>query len=194
LAKLTTQTQRLATFSDRILDVYQMETGQLKLQLRPVPVHLLVNQVIEHWQSNLTHSISTRFEETKSPWIWADEKAFESVLNNLIENAIKYSPPYSRIEIIVESTLDKKVLCGVKDQGPGVDRTVQNKIFNRFYRVNAGDSQKVYGHGLGLYIAKNLVELMNGEISVESEPGKGSFFKFTLPLMEESLERENINY
>ena len=189
LTRLITQTQRLATFSDRILDVYQMETGKIKIQLRPIPIHLLVTQIVNQWQTNVSRSISCSFQEKKSPWIWGDEKAIESVLNNLIENAVKYSYPDSKINVIVESPNKNLVICGVKDQGVGISPDLQEKIFERFYRINSGDSQKIYGHGLGLYISKHLVEAMNGNIWVDSEVGKGSYFKFSLPLMEEQNER-----
>lgn len=188
ITKLMTQTKRLATFSDRILDVYQMETGKISIQLRPVPIHLVVNKTITHWQSNITHTITTRFYEEKSPWVWADEKAIESIFNNLIENAVKYSPQNTRIEIIVDKVESGYVKCGVKDQGPGIPENLQEKIFQRFYRIDGGDSQKVYGHGLGLYITKHLVEMMSGEIWVKSEFGKGSYFEFSLPIMEETRE------
>jgi PAS domain S-box-containing protein len=189
ISKLISQTQRLATFSDRILDVYQMETGKFKMQLRPIPIHFLVTQVTAQWQSNITHSISTKFVEEKSPWVWGDEKAIESILNNLIENAIKYSPKNTRVEIIVERPEKGFVQCGVRDQGPGIPEILREKIFDRFYRIDGGDSQKVYGHGLGLYIARYLVEMMGGKIWVnKNEEGKGSHFIFSLPLMEESSE------
>lgn len=186
LNTLMSQTQRLADFSNRILDVYRMETGQMKIQLRPLPVCLLVEKIVNQWQTAATRYTFTLYMPEKPPWIWADEKGFESILNNLVDNAIKYSPPNTRIEVNVDVPGNGFVVCGVRDQGQGIQPRHQSKIFSRFYRVDGGDAQTVYGHGLGLYIAKNLVDVMGGQIWVESEVGKGSYFAFTLPIMEES--------
>jgi PAS domain S-box-containing protein len=193
LDSLKAQTQRLADFSDRILDVYRLETGQMRLQLRPLPVCLQVEELIKSWQvAALHHEITCDLPEN-FPWIWADENAFQSILNNLIENAIKYSPANTKIKIAVQLNYPGFVAIAVEDEGPGITPEYQTKIFERFYRVDGRDSQLVYGHGLGLYISRNLVEAMKGQIWVESEAGRGSRFTFKLPLMEESHEAKNLS-
>jgi two-component system, OmpR family, phosphate regulon sensor histidine kinase PhoR len=194
LDKLTTQTNRLANFSDRILDVYKMETGQLKLQIRPVPIHLLIKKIYQQWRTIVEGRLLLRTYDQDLPWVWADEEALETVINNLVENAIKYSIPDSQIEIIIEPPSEGFILCGVKDQGPGIDSRQINKLFNRFYRIDGRDSQKVYGHGLGLYISRNLIEAMGGKIWVTSSIGNGSYFAFRVPIMEEQREREDFGY
>lgn len=194
LNTLVAQTHRLADFSDRILDVYRLETGQLRLQLRPLPVCLLVEELVKNWQMSASpHSFVANLPK-KSPWIWADENGFKTVLNNLLDNAAKYSPANSTIEVVVKEAPKGYVTCGVKDQGPGVEPDFQTKIFQRFYRVDGRDAQSIYGHGLGLYIAKNLIDEMKGQIWVESEVGKGSFFAFYLPIMEEFYEGEDLSH
>lgn len=185
-SNLMKQTQRLADFADRILDVYRLETGKLGLQLRPLPVCLLVEEIINQWQGpSQQHRFNLQLPQ-KSPWIWADENAFHTVLNNLVDNAAKYSLPGAPIDIIVNEASGGFVTCAVQDYGPGVAPEHQTRIFDRFYRVNGGDAQLVYGHGFGLYMAKNLIEAMKGQIWVESEYGKGSYFAFSLPIMEAS--------
>lgn len=184
LKKLLGQTQRLADFADQFLEVYRIDTGKREFQLRPIPIFLVVDQIVGQWLGLTSRQIQIINSEDRSPWIWADEKAVETVLNNLIENAIKYSPEGSKIEIVVEEPKDGFVTCGVRDQGQGIAPEHMDKIFTRFYRVDGGDAQKIYGHGLGLYLAKSLVESMNGHIWVESEFGKGSYFAFCLQLME----------
>ena len=194
LDNLMVQTKRLADFSDRILDVYQMETGRLNLQLRPLPVCLLVDDLIKQWEiSSGRHTLLLHLPE-KSPWVWADENGFKTVMNNLVDNAVKYSPPNTQIDIYVKQVSKGFINCAVQDQGVGIGPEFQTKIFQRFYRVDGGDSQRVYGHGLGLYIARTLVEAMHGEIWVESEVGKGSYFAFCLPIMEEGSEGKDIDY
>jgi PAS domain S-box-containing protein len=194
LDNLMVQTKRLADFSDRILDVYQLETGRLNLQLRPLPVCLLVDELIKQWEVNSAHHNLMVHLPEKSPWVWADEDGFKTVMNNLVDNAVKYSPPNTKIDIFVKQTPNGFITCAVQDQGLGIGPEFQTKIFQRFYRLDGGDAQRVYGHGLGLYIAKTLVEAMGGEIWVESEVGKGSNFAFCLPIMEEGSEGKNIDY
>jgi PAS domain S-box-containing protein len=189
LTHLMSQTKRLADFSDRILDIYQLETGQRHLQLRPAPIYLLVERIVNHWRSIASHNIQLNFKEEKSPWVWVDENGFETVLNNLIENAVKYSPKNTKIIVTVEKSENSYVTCSVQDQGPGIEPEFHDKIFRRFYRIDGGDSQKVYGHGLGLYLCRNLVELMGGNIWIDSESENGSLFAFTVPMMEEKDDR-----
>ena len=194
LDNLMVQTKRLADFSDRILDVYQLETGRLNLQLRPLPICLLVEDLIKQWEVNAAHHTLTVHLPEKSPWVWADENGFRTVMNNLVDNAVKYSPPNTKIDIYVKQASKGFITCAVQDQGVGIGPEFQTKIFQRFYRIDGGDAQRVYGHGLGLYIAGTLVEAMNGEIWVESEVGKGSYFAFCLPIMEEGSEGKDTDY
>jgi signal transduction histidine kinase len=119
-------------------------------------------------------------------WAWADEQASAVVLDSLIENAVKYSPPGTEIVVSVAAlpgggTAGGGVAISVTDQGPGIPPEQQARIFERFYRSDGSDAQRVYGHGLGLYVARGLVEAMNGRLEVASEPGRGSRFTFTLP-------------
>jgi signal transduction histidine kinase len=182
LGMLMSQTQRLATFSDKILDIYRLETGRMRVQLRPLPVSLLVETVVKHWQNSTTKCTLEMKLPEKSPWVWADEDGFQTILSNLIDNAIKYSPPGTKIEVRVENQQNGHITIGVKDEGPGISPEHQSRIFERFFRVDGRDAQTVYGHGLGLYIARNLIDAMNGQIWVESETGKGSYFAFSLPI------------
>lgn len=183
---LRKQTKRLIDFSDRIMDVYRLENGKLDLQLRPLPISLLVEGTIKHWQGDaLLHRFNLNLPG-KSPWIWADENAFQTVFINLLDNAVKYSLPNTPIDILIKESSPGYVTCEIRDYGPGIAAEYQTKIFERFYRLNGGDSQSVYGPGIGLYIAKSLVQAMNGQIWVQSEIGHGSVFAFSLPIMEES--------
>jgi PAS domain S-box-containing protein len=182
------QSQRLAEFLDRVVDVHRLETGKFTLQIRPLPVSLFVGEVVKQWQimsPDYKMSLATEVGET---WVWADENAFHSVMNNLLDNAVKYSPKGSQIDVRLSNGPHRTVVISVKDQGKGISPEHQPKIFDRFYRVDGGDSQSVYGHGLGLYISKSLVEAMHGMIWVQSDAGQGSRFAFTLPVMETNNE------
>jgi signal transduction histidine kinase len=114
------------------------------------------------------------------PIIQGDETRLRQVLDNLIGNAIKYSP--SGGEIAVEGAFDdESVRVSVSDQGIGLSAEEQARLFERFYRVDSTLSRKTQGTGLGLYLARAIVEAHGGTIRVESEPGHGSTFTFTIP-------------
>jgi len=181
---LSVQSQRLTNFLETIIDVHRLESGQMGLQIRPIPLTLLIEDAIR--QRRLTasqHDIRIDKPE-KNVMIWADENAVLSILNNLLENATKYSPPGSPIEVTVAEQKAGEVVVSIRDHGTGISPENQSKIFERFYRVDGGDAQAVYGHGLGLYITKGLVEKMGGRIWLVSEKGKGSIFSFSLPIVE----------
>lgn len=100
---------------------------------------------------------------------------------NLIDNAVKYSSPDESIQVILEKT-DHHSIIHVRDYGVGIPLQDQNRIFDRFYRVDEARSRSTGGHGLGLAIAKSLVEGMGGSITVRSKPGEGSDFAIVLPV------------
>ena len=196
---LVAESQRLAKFMDGVLNIHHLETAQFEFEIRPVPLAFLLEQTLHHWQTAApTHDI--QFAGPIEPvWVWADENSLILILNNLLDNAVKYSPAGTRIEIGFALATEGKVVLSVHDYGDGIPPEYQARIFERFYRLNGGDAQIVYGHGLGLYITKLLVGAMGGQIWVESEPGKGSRFAFTLPLVGdekdigevESIETQN---
>jgi two-component system phosphate regulon sensor histidine kinase PhoR len=109
-----------------------------------------------------------------------DAIGVDRVLTNLIDNALKYCPENVKITIEAHEVGDKIQIL-VKDSGPGIDNRHLPRLFERFYRVDPGRSREMGGTGLGLSIVKHLVEAMGGEVLVESTPGKGSTFGFTLP-------------
>jgi signal transduction histidine kinase len=189
LETVAVQTDRLADFADRILDLFRMETGELALQPRPLPVSFMLNRAAASWQVALDeHHLSVRVPE-EAIWVEADEDAVHTVLDNLIDNAVKYSPPGTTVAVRAARGENGYARISVEDEGPGIAPERQNRVFERFYRVDGGDSQRVYGHGLGLYIARRLVEAMGGRIWVESEEGGGSRFAFTLPLKPQEEQR-----
>ena len=104
----------------------------------------------------------------------------DTVLDNLIENAAKYSPEGGAIFLDAVEGPPGFITVTASDEGIGVDPAIRERIFDRFYRADASDTQRVYGHGLGLYIVRGLVEAMGGMVWVESTGGQGSRFAFTL--------------
>ena len=118
---------------------------------------------------------------------WADARALEQILGNLLDNAVKYTRPGGRIDVSVEGG-DGLVKIRVSDDGIGIPEGDLGRIFERFYRVDKARSRELGGTGLGLSIVKHLVQSLGGEISVESELGKGSSFTLTLPAVSPGRE------
>ena len=182
---LTNESQRLAQFLDRILDVHELETQQFEVEPRPLPLGFVVENMVEEWRI-LAPDAMISFHKPESPvWVMADENALNSVISNLVENSIKYSREKAEIEVHLEVLSNGQACISVNDHGPGILAEYQPYIFDRFYRVSGSDAQEVYGHGIGLYLTKMLVEAMGGKIRVDSQPGQGSQFYFTLPLLKE---------
>jgi signal transduction histidine kinase len=184
LELLRAQSRRLATFAERTLDVSRLERGQWDLEQRPVPFPLTLHNAVQRWQSIAArHPIQAAAASGGSLWAWADEEAVDTVLDNLIENAAKYSPDGARIVLNAVEGPAGFITVSVSDEGIGVDPEIRERIFDRFYRADASDTQRVYGHGLGLYIVRRIVEAMGGSVWVESTGGQGSRFAFTLHQM-----------
>jgi two-component system phosphate regulon sensor histidine kinase PhoR len=118
--------------------------------------------------------------EEPAPLAWADTRALEHVLLNLLDNAIKYTEAGGRIDIGVRRS-GERVELAVADTGIGIPSRDLPRIFERFYRVDRARTREAGGSGLGLSLVKNLVELLGGEVRAESEPGRGSVFRVFLP-------------
>ena len=114
----------------------------------------------------------------------ADADRLHQVIVNLVDNAVKYSPRDSEVAVTVEVREDREGVVSVRDSGPGIPPEEQSRIFEKFHRLDTGDSKETYGYGLGLYLCRRLVEAMRGRIWVESEPSQGATFRFALPLAE----------
>ena len=187
LETIRSQTQRLAEFASRTLDVSRLDTGRWHLEPRPLPIGLLVADITHEWKVSRPGRTFAIEVQDGPLWAWADEQAAVTALNNLLSNAMKYSPEGTPITVSAARGPDGWVTVTVADQGPGIPVEKQARIFDRFYRVDGGDSQQVYGYGLGLYTARKLVEAMGGRIGVTSEPGRGSRFAFALPAPETAV-------
>lgn len=125
-------------------------------------------------------NISVRIRGEGAPRAFADARAVEQILQNLLDNAVKYSDPGREIEVRVLSD-ESDVRVEVADQGIGIPEADRTRIFERFYRVDRARARDQGGTGLGLSIVKHLVQASGGEVWVDSTPGVGSTFAFTLP-------------
>lgn len=172
--------ERLIRMINDLLNVSRIEAGHA-LELYPEPVDLLpLIQKVVTVQKSYTEKHQITMDADDLPIIVADEDKVDQILTNLISNAIKYSPRGG--EITVSARRDGKgVMFAVKDQGIGIPAEHLPRVFDHFHRVDNRNTRQVGGTGIGLTIAKHLVEAHGGRIWVESEPGKGSTFRFTLP-------------
>jgi signal transduction histidine kinase len=112
--------------------------------------------------------------------VYADENAIDQVIVNLVNNAVKYAPDSKKIKVFIEGN-PNFVKVSVKDSGPGIPGEQLPLLFNRYYQAEAPKHRNP-GLGLGLYISSEIIKQHGGEMGVESEPGKGSTFWFTLPV------------
>lgn len=171
------QVDKVTLLINDLLDFSRSQTGLLQLRLATFDLAELIHESIDFFREEGVHSFL--FEEQKPVLLKADRLRIEQVLINLLGNAVKYSPGGGIISIAVKEE-DNTVVVSVKDEGIGIDKDCLDKMFTRFYRAVASD-YNIPGLGMGLYISKEIIARHNGSISVESEVGKGSLFRFTLP-------------
>jgi signal transduction histidine kinase len=177
---ITEESDRLTHLIDNLLTAARVEAGDIPLSPVPeVPLdRLAADTVVAFGEQTTKHTIETDFAPG-FPLIYADPQWMREVLDNLVANAIKYSPKGGKI--LIRGWFDEaNVYVSVTDEGMGLTEDEQKHVFERFYR--APDKKRmIKGAGLGLYLCKAVVEAHGGQIAVNSEPGKGATFTFSLP-------------
>ena len=173
--------RRMRDLIDDLIDLSRIESGGGAPEPSRVDVVKLAQTLVADAGPRLVHAkIEARVRPASAPAVWADRKALEQVLENLLTNAIRYSDEGSAITIDVEARGDS-VEVSVADTGIGIPEDALDRIFERFYRVDASRSRAIGSTGLGLSIVRHLVQAMGGTIRVESKLGQGSRFRFSLP-------------
>ena len=162
-----------------------MDAERLELEVRRLAVSQLVESCYETAQRRAAEKDLTLSLQLpgRLPDIAGDTRRLQEVLQNLLDNAIQYTLPGGKIVLSSEAKNDE-VIFTVADTGIGIPRSDQPRIFERFYRVDAARSREAGGTGLGLVIAKHLIEVHGGRIWVESEVGEGSQFHFSIPVFD----------
>ncbi|AYQ36421.1 sensor histidine kinase [Runella sp. SP2] len=177
------ETQRLGGHVEKVLQMALLDRGEIKLKPTEVNIHDVIEKVLNNLGVQLEQrqgEIELSFEATNE-LVEADELHLTNILTNLLDNANKYSPEAPHIAVGTYSD-DSFVYVSVSDQGRGMTKEQQTKIFDPFYRVPTGNIHDVKGFGLGLSYVKKMVEAHGGAIEVESKLGKGSTFTVKLPL------------
>jgi signal transduction histidine kinase len=165
-----------------MLDISSTKTNQFRIKIKAVDFPVLLRMVVDELipvAEGKKQSMIMKIESSLA--VEADEQRLEQILNNLLSNAIKFTPQGGRITVKAKKH-NADLVVEIMDTGLGISKEEQQKLFRPYYRVPA-DSRRYNGIGLGLSITKQLVELHGGGIWVESEPGKGSTFAFSIPLV-----------
>jgi two-component system phosphate regulon sensor histidine kinase PhoR len=174
---------RLAVLTDDLLKLARIEAGKLEVQFGPVQLAEVIERCVETSQFKAARKrITLEIDLPPNlPLVYGDASLLRDVVQNLLDNAVQYTPETGRVRISARADQGQAVV-GVDDTGIGIPLTDQERIFERFYRVDAARSREAGGTGLGLSIAKHIVEAHGGRLWVESEVGHGSKFSFSLSL------------
>lgn len=193
LSTIRANVNRMANLVSDLADISRIEAGKLHLEFEAVSVQDVLQEVIR--------TVLTQLEEKEQqiiidlppdlPSVWCDRNRLIQIYNNLISNAIKYSPPEAKIEVHCFETTNPRqeqaqqrvILSSVHDQGVGISPEDQPKIFQKFFRAEDPKVRENPGTGLGLNITKYLVEIQGGQIWFESQLGAGTTFYFTIPIV-----------
>jgi two-component system, OmpR family, phosphate regulon sensor histidine kinase PhoR len=179
------ENQRMNRQVETILKASQLEKQEVELVLKPVNIHEVIKDVVDNFELQLEDK-KGRVElalNAKNDLIEADEVHLSNLVNNLVDNALKYSKENTSPVVKLSTQSNGKKICvKIEDNGIGMNRETLKKIFERFYRAHTGNIHNVKGFGLGLSYVKTMVEAHNGEIKAESVLGKGSTFTVDLPL------------
>lgn len=177
--------ERMIALINDLLNVSRLESGRLKMNFTDVQIADICASVIsemENFARANNVGVVCNINAKTTPLVMADAEKIRQVIQNIINNAIKYTRP-GRQTVQVNAKKEKKALkLWVKDRGMGVPKEQQKRMFERFFRAENAIISQTEGSGLGLYIAKQIVNLHHGDIWMESKEGEGSIFYITLPL------------
>jgi signal transduction histidine kinase len=183
------QVDHLEVLIADLLDVSRLQTGRLSLHCGETDVPQLCQRVVSSMQERVDRQSPGHYcfhctIEPNLPLAWADPDRLRQILVNLLENAVKYSPDGGAIELFAYSLADSpSCMIGITicDRGIGIPHSQQDALFRPFTRLQHPASEQIAGTGLGLYIARCLVEAMNGHIVLHSQQGEGTQVTFTVP-------------
>jgi PAS domain S-box-containing protein len=181
LVQIQGSAERLARLIEDLLSASRIESGQIQMRTATVELPGVIDDVVRHWSGPHGRTFEMDLDEA-CRYVLADRDRLIQVLTNLVSNAVKYSPSGP---ITIRTRLRRhSAEIAVIDQGIGLSREDLAQLFDKFYRSEREEVQMVRGTGLGLYIARNLVEMQDGMMWAESELGRGSAFCFTLPCVQ----------
>jgi two-component system phosphate regulon sensor histidine kinase PhoR len=182
------ENQRMNRQVETILKASQLERQEVNLNLQPLHLHNIIEDVVENFQLQLEEKggHADMKLEASNDLVSADEVHMSNLVNNLIDNAVKYSKENVPIEISISTSSDSRSFyLRVEDNGIGMSKETLKRVFERFYRAHTGNLHNVKGFGLGLSYVKTIVQAHGGDVRVDSTLGKGSVFTLEMPLRRE---------
>ncbi|MCX6018915.1 MAG: ATP-binding protein [Chloroflexi bacterium] len=174
------ESDRLAELIDNLLDASRAQAGNFRIDRVELDIDELVRRVITRFQAQTKSHTLIADVPADLPLVFADEARITQVLNNLVSNAVKYSPAGSIVHV-TSSVDNTTVVISVSDEGTGIPAEDQERLFKRFQRLEGAVRKSIPGTGLGLYLCKSIIDAHGGQIWVESDGKKGSTFRFSLP-------------
>jgi len=189
LQDIDQEADRLQRLIDNLLELARVGTGKGALRTEPTALDALVRRVVAVASPRAGERRLRVRAEANLPQPSIDALRIEQVVRNLVDNAVKFSPPTGTIDVSVVLR-DEVLVVTVKDEGPGVPAEYQARVFERFFRVER-EGSTVAGAGLGLAICKRFVELHGGQIALDSRAGQGATFRFTLPISATNVQGES---
>src|SRR5919197_197782 len=175
------QGDRLRRLIEQLLVTSRLETHEEPLSVAPVSIPLLVRQVVEEVRATAHgHTFDVRVDPSLHA-IESDEAKIHQIVSNLVENALKYSPPDTRVTIRAHG-VDEGIAISVADEGPGIAVDAREHVFERFYQADSSTTRKVGGTGLGLYICRKMTESLGGRLTLDRTGHDGSVFTLWVPL------------
>lgn len=191
LSVISEEAKRLERLIKDLLDISMMEAHQVEMRFQEIDLGQLINHAVDILAPHAREAgvkLIKELPQERPDWR-ADEDRLCQVILNLIDNGIKYSRPDTTVTVRV-SYGEEDAIIEVEDQGTGIPQEELPRIFERFYRVEKGSTARFGGRGLGLSIAKHMVEAHGGDLTVESERGRGSVFRIILPASDEWADDE----
>lgn len=184
--------KHLLSLINEILDLAKIEAGEMRLDRKPLDLVAQVKEIVQTAQVLVKDKpvVLEMVQETDIPLVSADQIRLRQIIWNLVSNAVKFTESGS-VRVHLNRTDEKTITVAVRDTGIGISKDKVGNVFERFSQVDGSSTRRAGGTGLGLTITKQLVELHDGEISVESELGSGSVFWFTMPVHESVLLQES---
>ncbi|HLX11255.1 MAG TPA: ATP-binding protein, partial [Bacteroidota bacterium] len=179
LKLISEQAARLNQLAEDTLSITKIESGQLNYYFKIVNVERLIQDAMSMVRYSNRHALEYKVDQ-EAIFIKGDQPKLRQVVQNLINNAVKYSPRGGKVNILVDDHPPEEILVAISDEGIGIPPEQIEKLFQKFSRVDSGEARDIKGSGLGLWICKEIVQAHGGRIWIESESGKGSTFKFTL--------------
>jgi signal transduction histidine kinase len=178
LLLMQAEVKRLTRFVENILNVSAIEAGHLALNPEPLSLERVIQNARTNWSMQDEEGRLDIQLAPDLPEVLAEQGALESVIGHLLDNAIKYAPD-SKIQVTA-SKKNRKVHIAIRDFGPGIPDDKQSLLFERFQRLDASDSQSIYGYGLGLYLSQKLLQAMGSDLNFHSPDDGGACFSFVL--------------